>query len=53
MDYFIKEADDAIGYLWGQLKQRELDSHVHIVIVSNSIDSIKFPVYIPTFYVGQ
>jgi predicted AlkP superfamily pyrophosphatase or phosphodiesterase len=34
MNYFIKEADDAIGYLWEQLEQRELDSHVHVVVVS-------------------
>jgi predicted AlkP superfamily pyrophosphatase or phosphodiesterase len=34
MNYFIKEADDAIGYLWEQLEQRELDSHAHVVVVS-------------------
>lgn len=34
MNNFIQDADDAIGYLVQELKDRKLDSHAHIVIVS-------------------
>ncbi|CAO0792982.1 unnamed protein product [Mucor circinelloides] len=35
MNNFIQEADDAIGYLVQELKNRNLDNHAHIVIVSD------------------
>ncbi|KAI7905086.1 alkaline-phosphatase-like protein [Cokeromyces recurvatus] len=35
MNRFIKEVDDAIGYLAEQLKQRRLDDYVHTLIVSD------------------
>ncbi|KAI8329882.1 alkaline-phosphatase-like protein [Choanephora cucurbitarum] len=35
MNTFIKEIDNAIGYLVAQLKTRNLDSHAHIVVVSD------------------
>jgi hypothetical protein len=34
MNNLIKETDDSIGYLATQLKERNLESHVHIVVVS-------------------
>jgi hypothetical protein len=34
MDNLIKETDDSIGYLVTELKERNLKSHVHIVVVS-------------------
>ncbi|RCH88141.1 hypothetical protein CU097_010778, partial [Rhizopus azygosporus] len=35
MNKYIQEADDAIGYLTDELSKRNLDSHVHIVVVSD------------------
>ncbi|KAI8643750.1 alkaline-phosphatase-like protein [Parasitella parasitica] len=35
MGNYIQEADDAIGYLVQEIKNRNLDEHVHIVIVSD------------------
>lgn len=35
MNNFIQEVDDSIGYFVQELEKRELDRHVHIVIVSD------------------
>lgn len=35
MDKFIKEADDSIGYFLKEIEKRNLDSHIHVVVVSD------------------
>ncbi|KAI9249969.1 alkaline-phosphatase-like protein [Helicostylum pulchrum] len=35
MNKYIEEADTSIGYLLSELKERNLDSHAHVVIVSD------------------
>lgn len=34
MNSVIKEADNAIGYLLEQLKRRNIEEYIHVVIVS-------------------